>query len=107
MSGGERVFYQLRNVMHAVQKKTLVRCRQAAQKASHIWVVGDANRRLVEDTWGRPAEPMLEVGGETHPLSRERSYDGSRPLRLVWSGQHIGRKALPLLLKAIASLDGK
>jgi glycosyltransferase involved in cell wall biosynthesis len=49
----------------------------------------------------------LEVGGESHGQGVPRSYDGSRPLRLVWSGQHIGRKALPLLLRAIASLNGR
>jgi len=31
-------------------------------------------------------------------------YDGRRPLRLVWSGLHIGRKALPLLLAAAEDL---
>lgn len=107
MSGRERLFYKLRNVTNAVQKHTKFRCRQAAKRASHIWVVGDANRRLVKDVWGCRAESMLEVGGEAHPQGRQRTFDASRPLRIVWSGQHIGRKALPLLLRAIAALDGK
>ena len=107
MSGRDRLFYRLRNVTNAVQKRTSSRCRRAAARAGHIWVVGDANRRLVEEVWGCPADPMLEVGGERHPDGRVRTYDGSRPLRLVWSGQHIGRKALPLLQLALASLGGK
>jgi glycosyltransferase involved in cell wall biosynthesis len=104
MGGGQRLFYRFRNITNAVQKHTLVRSRKAARCASHIWVVGEANRALVEDVWGKSAEALLEVGGEAHPSGRVRTFDGSRPLRLVWSGQHIGRKALPLLLRAIASM---
>jgi glycosyltransferase involved in cell wall biosynthesis len=107
MSGRERVFYRARTLANAMQKRTSRRCRRAAGRASHVWVIGEANRQLVEDTWGCTAEPMLEVGGEPHPDGRVRTYDGTRALRLVWSGQHIGRKALPLLQLALASLGGK
>lgn len=100
----DRVFYTTRNLTNALHRRTRARCRQAAARASHVWVVGEANRRLVEEIWRRPAEPMLEVGGEQHPDGRIRAYDGSRPLRLVWSGQHIGRKALPLLLRAMHAI---
>jgi glycosyltransferase involved in cell wall biosynthesis len=106
MSGSERLFYKLRNIGNAVQKRTLRRCQKAARHASHIWVVGDANRELVENIWGCCAEPMLEVGGEPHPLGRVRTFDGNRRLKLVWSGVHIGRKALPLLLQALREQSG-
>jgi glycosyltransferase involved in cell wall biosynthesis len=101
MGARDRLFYTARNFANTIQQKMRRRCRRAARRASHVWAIGDANRRLVEDTWGRPAEPMLEVGGERHPEGRVRTYDGSRPLRLAWSGQHVGRKALPLLLRAL------
>jgi glycosyltransferase involved in cell wall biosynthesis len=104
MSVRERWFYRLRNVTNAMQKRMLSRCRKAANRGSHIWVVGDANRRLVEETWGQTAEPMLEVGGEVSALGKVRTFDGSRRLNVVWSGQHIGRKALPLLLYALAKV---
>jgi glycosyltransferase involved in cell wall biosynthesis len=106
MGFGQRLFYRFRNVTNAIQKHTLFRSRKAAERASHIWVVGESNRALVEDIWGRTAEPLLEVGGECHPNGHVRTFDGGKPLRLVWSGQHIGRKALPLLLRALASLNG-
>lgn len=105
MSHGQGVFYRLRNITNSIQKHTLVRVRAAARRASHIWVVGEANRMLIEDRFGQSAEPMLEVGGEAHALARGRTFDGSRPLHLVWSGLHIGRKALPLLLRAIATVN--
>jgi glycosyltransferase involved in cell wall biosynthesis len=46
---------------------------------------------------------MLDSG--TSPAPRDvPAYDGVRPLRLVWSGVHIGRKAMPILLHALAPL---
>lgn len=107
MSPRERLFYRVRNWMNAVHKRTKTRCRRAARRASHVWVVGEANRRMVEETWGCCAEEMLEVGGDAaHPLGRARTFDVNRPLRIVWSGRHIGRKALPLLLRAMATVNG-
>src|SRR5688500_4927125 len=49
MSRRERLFYRLRNITNAVQKRTLSRCRRAARAAKHVWVVGEANRALLED----------------------------------------------------------
>jgi len=38
------------------------------------------------------------------PLSKIHSYAGDRPLKLIWSGIHVSRKALPLVLKALSRL---
>jgi glycosyltransferase involved in cell wall biosynthesis len=102
MGRSERWFYRLRNASNAIQKRTTRRCRLAARKASHLWTIGDADRRLVQERWGRNAEPMIETGTTPIPNAAPKRYDPARPLRLVWSGQHIGRKALAILLHAIA-----
>ena len=34
-------------------------------------------------------------------MARPRHYEGCRPLRICWSGMHIGSKALPILLHAL------
>jgi glycosyltransferase involved in cell wall biosynthesis len=107
MSRRERLFYIWRAVANRAQQARLRRCRAAARRAAHVWVVGDANHDLVTRTWGVPAERMLEAGAESHPRARVRRLERTRPLRLVWSGQHIGRKALPLLLHALAHLRGE
>ena len=107
MRGKEWLFYKLRNIGNTRQKHSARRCQKAARRASHIWVVGDANQKMVEEIWGCRADPMLEVGGEPHPLGRVRTFNADRPLRIVWSGVHIGRKALPLLLRAIALIGEK
>ncbi|MGA2442196.1 MAG: glycosyltransferase, partial [Tepidisphaeraceae bacterium] len=53
--------------------------------------------------WGFDSHVLLDTGAP-ELQGRVREYDGRRPLRLVWSGLHVGRKALPLLLAAAAEL---
>lgn len=103
----EQIFYGLRNVVNAMQRFTTLRCRWAANKASTIWYVGADEKLLIEQVWRRPTGvPMLDSG--TNPSPRETpDYDGARPLRLVWSGVHIGRKAFPILLHALAPLKNR
>jgi glycosyltransferase involved in cell wall biosynthesis len=104
MGRSERPFYRFRNASNTIQKRTARRCRLAARKASHVWTVGDADHRLVQERWGRDAEPMIETGATPRRDAAPKKLDPTRPLRLAWSGQHIGRKALPILLHAAAGL---
>jgi glycosyltransferase involved in cell wall biosynthesis len=45
---------------------------------------------------------MGETGTSVRADASPKRRDGRRPLRVVWSGSHIGRKALPILLYALA-----
>jgi glycosyltransferase involved in cell wall biosynthesis len=103
MSPADRCFYRFRNLGNALQKRLKLRCRRAARAAAHVWAIGEENRRMIED-WGRDAEPVIESGTCTAPGVSPRRYANDRPLRVVWSGHHIGRKALPLLLHAMKRL---
>jgi glycosyltransferase involved in cell wall biosynthesis len=106
MGWKERLFYRVRNRTNGLQKRAGRRCRAAARRASHVWAIGEENRRMLRERWGRDAENMIETGAVPRREGRVREFDGSRPLRLVWSGLHIGRKALPVLLHALATLNG-
>ena len=59
---------------------------------------------MIRQLWGRPCEQMTDTAGSLPPYARPREYSSQRPLRLAWSGLHLGRKALPILLEAMASL---
>lgn len=103
----DRLYYGFRNWTTSFQKWSSSRCRRAAQRASHIWTIGHASQDLVEKIWGYPSETLGESGATRQPDARIRHHDSSRPLRVVWSGVHIGRKALPLLLNAVATLENQ
>ena len=105
MGWRDRLFYGTRNVINTWQMRHSRRSRRAARLARHIWVVGDDNRRLVCDTWGcRNASLLPDSGTCPRVAARIRKHDETGPLRLAWSGLHIGRKALPILLHALAGL---
>ena len=108
MGWQDQLFYRLRNLVNAGQKRLSRRPRAAARAARHVWAIGEENRRMVRDVWGREAENLIESGAAPRDGASVRGYtpDNGRPLRLVWSGQHIGRKALPILLHALAELGG-
>ncbi len=106
LSRKERLFYGIRNWTNGWQK-SLPRCRSAAAKADHIWAISDADAEMVRKQWGHPVEQMLETGTVTREQGCVRDYDAHRPLRIIWSGKHIGRKALPILLHAVAGLKDR
>jgi len=108
MGPADRLFYGLRTAANEWQKRASRRPRAAAQKAKRVWVVGEANRRMACDLWGLDPSrvvPLLESGTSPRPGARPKERDVTQPLRLVWSGVHVGRKALPILLHALARLE--
>ncbi len=104
MGWREQLYYRPRNLLNWVQQRTSIRCRRAARRARHLWAIGDAEERLVAEIWGCGVQRMGETGTSPRADGRVRIYDPSRPLRVIWSGIHVGRKALPILLEAVATL---
>lgn len=91
--------------------------RSAARHADAILGANSANVRHCTRAFGRPVEQVLETAIARAPEPDQRRYqhrlemwehgEPLPPLRLLWSGQLTPRKALPLLLHALASLkDG-
>ena len=106
MGWREQAFYSARNVLNSIQKRTLTRCSRAARRAGHIWTIGEEDRFLVERVWGCEAEQMIETGTSIYPGVQPRRREPGTPLRIAWSGRHVGRKLLPILLHALERLSG-
>jgi glycosyltransferase involved in cell wall biosynthesis len=106
LSSQDALTLGLRAVVNRFQRRYAKRPRVASRKASRIWVIGSAERQMFE-RWGRSdVETMLPVGSEKQDAAFVRAYDRTRPLRLVWVGSHIGRKALPIALEAVSRVRG-
>ena len=60
--------------------------------------------RILSAMTSEKISPMLETAAPSGNGGYVRRYDGSKPLRICWSGSHEARKALPLLLQAIKLL---
>lgn len=98
----DRLYYALKNFANKLHVRTKWRSRLAARHAERVFV-NNKDLQAIMLQWGRSPHLMLEVGTPSWHGQR-RSYEGGRPLRLCWIGLHIGRKALPLFLRAMAEL---
>jgi glycosyltransferase involved in cell wall biosynthesis len=93
----------LRSLLNWIQLHYGRRVRQAARAATVLLATNSTNQRDYRRAWGVESQVLLDVGTDTvHPPRPGPSADG--PLRLLWSGQFTPRKALGLLLKALARL---
>jgi glycosyltransferase involved in cell wall biosynthesis len=96
-----------RNLLNLLQSRLPGRSRQAARAAAKIWCVTREDREMVEGLWNCRGELMIETGASPVESPVVRRRDPGEPLRLVWCGLIEARKALHLLLEALAGLpDG-
>jgi glycosyltransferase involved in cell wall biosynthesis len=109
LSWRDRIAYGLRNIANEIQKRVSPRPRKAAKAAAHIWAIGEDNRRMFTDVFNVPAECLCEAGGKPQPqLASVKTYDPKvEPLRLVFAGYHVGRKAVAIILHAMAKVAGE
>lgn len=98
----DRLYYGIKNISNRLHVFTKRRSHLAARNAERIFVNGTEVDRIV-GRWGGRAQFLLDTG-TTQWTGRRREYDGVRCLRLCWGAVHIGRKALPILLHALADL---
>lgn len=94
----------IRTAANYLQFRFSYRVRQAVRKASVLLAANSTNRRDFERVHGIRPQLMLETGIEpTIPAGRRRDSQRAE-VRILWSGAHIPRKCLSLLLRALAVL---
>jgi len=86
------------------------RVRAAARAAAMIIAANSTNQRDYERIFHRPVELLVETGlhSVTEPdrtRFRERLINSGDPLKILWSGRMQSRKALPILLRALAEIS--
>lgn len=97
------VFYTMRNIINAFQKRWSTAARVVAPKAHTIFISDSAECELLQRLWKRDFVVLSEVGS-TRSLQLEHScehVDGA-PLEVCWAGVHEPRKGLNLLLQAVS-----
>lgn len=96
------VYYALKNIANNIHRWTKWRSRLAVRRAERV-LVSSADLYATVARWGRAPHMLLEVGTPNWAGQR-RCYDSVRTLRLCSIGLHIGRKGLPIALRALAEL---
>lgn len=105
--GAYGAFYYLGyNFFNFFQMRYLVRPRAAAQAAgdSGLILATKEHQERAAYYWGISGRQMAEVGLPRAPRSVITERKEGEPLRIIWTGLHIPRKALNLGLLALARL---
>lgn len=97
------LFEILRASFNSFLAATSLSLRKSARNAASVLAVGPEEVALFERLGAATPVPMIETAAPAAAGTPRRRYDGTSSFRLLWSGQHIDRKALPLLLHALAS----
>lgn len=99
------LYYSGYNLFNATQQRLASRPRAAARAANSGLITATAeNQRGAQRYWGVESTVVCEVGLPREPGSQIADRRDGEPLRLVWTGLHIPRKALNLALEALAKL---
>jgi glycosyltransferase involved in cell wall biosynthesis len=99
-----RLRYWIRNKLNQFQFAHSPKVKEAFAAASVILAQTSSDVQRIRQVHHRQAILCHEQGiGQCDTQSR--TWDGHRPLRLVWAARCIAGKALPILLKAIHNLD--
>jgi glycosyltransferase involved in cell wall biosynthesis len=101
------VYFAVRNIINSLQKRFLPGPKRAFAKAGACGGIIAATAgigREIKRCYGQESHVICEIGPPP-VIAREQSLrEPGEPLQLAWSGLHLPRKALPLLLRAAASL---
>lgn len=90
-----------------LNKLTLVthpRIGEAARRAKRIWCVTKTEKNILARFSGRLS--MMSEVGAVQCDTRIRSFAHGETLHVIWSGTHTPNKALPILIRAVAGLNG-
>ncbi len=91
-----------RIIVNGLTLITHPRIKHAARAARHVWCTSPREIGIMTRLGAKPTL-MLEVGSAPGEY-KVRTFRPGQALHVVWSGVHIPRKALPILLQALARL---
>ncbi len=91
-----------RIVVNGLTLITHPRIKHAARAARYLWCTSPREMEIMTHLGAKPTL-MLEVGSRPG-ADKVRTFTPGQTLHVVWSGVHIPRKALPILLHALARL---
>ncbi len=102
------IYFGIRNIINFFHKRWGFAARAAARHSHTILTSTTQAVKEIHDFWKKDAILMNEVGLESHPISYHPCrHQENTPLRICWAGEHIPRKALDILLKALPQCKEK
>lgn len=102
------IFYAGRNILNLWQRSFLSRPQKAAKREMAALISATPNTsKLAKSIWGKDSRIICEVGFQNTQNIEFNKRKNGEPLKIVWSGLHIPRKNLSLLLNSLSNVDFK
>ena len=98
------IFYSFRNIINVIQMNTSVRVRNAIMKADALMCATQDDADTIKKLWNKDSVLMPEVGLAQNDFAVTAKGKDNHVLKLCWSGLHIPRKSLNLLLEALQEI---
>ncbi len=102
---GGAVYYTGRNLINGVQRLFLRSARKAFRQADRVIAATSGIQREIRCWYGVGSRVICEVGPPEGITRKTQPREAHEPLRLIWSGEHLPGKALPLLLQALSHIE--
>ena len=99
--------YRLKNVINGFQSIGLLRVHQAVKAARSVFAVTPAEKTILSRWYNKEAIILAEVGTALPDPSSAPRTNQNKKLSFVWNGIMEGRKALNLVLEALALIRQK
>ena len=96
------VFYTCHNIINSWQMHTSCRVKKAMQRANALFAATKECQVSIKKLYGRDSIIIPEVGLVGDATNQIAQRKTGEKLRICWSGLHIPRKSLNLLLDALA-----
>ncbi len=99
------IYYAGRNLINGAQRLFLRSARKAFRQAGAVIAATSGIQREIRRWYGVDSRVICEVGPPERMERATSPRDAGEPLRLIWSGEHLPGKALPLLLQALIHME--
>ena len=86
-------------------KAFLLRPKKAVKRPNVTLISATPNTsKIAKSIWSKDSHVVCEVGSRNKQKTDIKKQREGQPLKIVWSGLHISRKNLPLLLRSLAKV---
>jgi len=99
------IYYAGRNLINSAQRLFLRSAGKSFRQAKVVIAATSGIQREIRRWYGVDSRVICEVGPPEVVTAEAKRRQNHDPLRLVWSGEHLPGKALPLLLQALSRMN--
>jgi glycosyltransferase involved in cell wall biosynthesis len=103
LGAGPFCYHLAKTALNNLQLRYHPRVRRALARAGGFVTSNSAERRAFIRVWGKESTVIPDTGPPRCDMRRPEPSRGTT-FRIAWSGIHASRKALPLVLRAVARL---